>query len=143
MTCFMANHTVDLDKALAVAIELALQAGGQLLARARERATPFSDTQLAIVQKANAVDLVTEADEDAEKIIRDGLKKNFPGHAFVGEESYGKDALNNEYLVGDEPTWVVDPLDGTVSNFRGGDSAYLLNGFILRSTTSTFSRQCV
>jgi len=23
---------------------------------------------------------------------------------------------NNQYIVGDEPTWVVDPLDGTVSN---------------------------
>lgn len=110
----MANHSVDLEHALAVAIDLALQAGEQLLSRARERITP-SGAQLTVVQKVNAVDLVTEADEDAEKIIRDGLKKNFPDHAFVGEESYGKGSPNNEYLVKDEPTWVVDPLDGTVS----------------------------
>jgi myo-inositol-1(or 4)-monophosphatase len=110
----MANTTVDLDYALAVAIDLAIQAGEQLLTRARERITPFG-AQLTIVQKLNAVDLVTEADEDAEKIIRNGLKKHFPDHAFVGEESYGQGMPNNEYIVGDEPTWVVDPLDGTVS----------------------------
>lgn len=110
----MANVKVDLDHALAVATDLALQAGEQLLKRARERITP-SGAQLTVVQKINAVDLCTEADEDAEKIILEGLRKNFPDHAFVGEESYGKGVPNNEYLVGDGPTWVVDPLDGTVS----------------------------
>jgi len=111
----MANTTVDLDHALAVATDLAIQAGEQLLTRARERITP-SGAQLTIAQKLNAVDLVTEADEDAEKVIRNGLKKHFPDHAFVGEESYGQGMPNNEYIVGDEPTWVVDPLDGTVSD---------------------------
>ena len=110
----MGNTTVDLDHALAVATDLAIKAGEQLLTRARERITP-SGAQLTIAQKLNAVDLVTEADEDAEKVIRNGLKKHFPDHAFVGEESYGQGMPNNEYIVGDEPTWVVDPLDGTVS----------------------------
>ena len=112
---FSTFMAVDLNRALAVATDLAIEAGEQLLTRARERITP-SGAQLTIIQKVNAVDLVTEADEDAEKIIRNGLKKNFPDHAFVGEESYGQGTPNNEYLVGDEPTWVVDPLDGTVSN---------------------------
>jgi myo-inositol-1(or 4)-monophosphatase len=113
----MANTEVDLDRALVVATDLAIQAGLQLLIRAQERITP-SGAQLTIAQKLNAVDLVTEADEDAEKIIRDGLKRNFPDHAFVGEESYGQGMPNNEYLVGDGPTWVVDPLDGTVSGIN-------------------------
>lgn len=30
---------------------------------------------------------------------------------FVGEESYSKGA-SKEYLITDEPTWCVDPLDG-------------------------------
>src|SRR4051794_2243566 len=32
-------------------------------------------------------------------------------YRFVGEETYSKGAAK-EYLVGREPTWVVDPLDG-------------------------------
>jgi len=111
----MADITIDLELALTVATDLAIQAGEQLLARAQQRITP-SGAQLTIVQKLNAVDLVTEADEDAENIIRNGLKKHFPDHSFVGEESYGQGMPNNQYIVGDEPTWVVDPLDGTVSN---------------------------
>ena len=67
-----------------------------------------------VMQFEEAFDLEIP-DEDAEKIIRNGLKKHFPDHAFVGEESYGQGMPNNEYIVGDEPTWVVDPLDGTVS----------------------------
>ena len=74
--------TVDLDRALAVATDLAIQAGGQLLTRARKRIAP-SGAQLTISQKVNAVDLVTEADEDAERIIRERLKRIFPDHAFV------------------------------------------------------------
>jgi fructose-1,6-bisphosphatase/inositol monophosphatase family enzyme len=85
----MANTTVDLDYALAVAIDLAIQAGEQLLTRARERITPFG-AQLTIVQKLNAVDLVTEADEDAEKIIRNGLKKHFPTMLLWGRSRMDK-----------------------------------------------------
>jgi myo-inositol-1(or 4)-monophosphatase len=33
---------------------------------------------------------------------------------FVGEESYSKGA-SKEYLITDEPTWCIDPLDGTVN----------------------------
>ena len=46
------------------------------------------------------------------------MKRNFLDYAFVGDESYGQDTLNNEYLISDEPTWVVDPLDGTVSGIN-------------------------
>lgn len=33
---------------------------------------------------------------------------------FIGEETYSKGA-SREYLIGPEPTWCVDPLDGTVN----------------------------
>jgi myo-inositol-1(or 4)-monophosphatase len=40
-----------------------------------------------------------------------------PSHScrrFLGEESYSAGA-SRDYLVGDDPTWVIDPLDGTVN----------------------------
>lgn len=33
---------------------------------------------------------------------------------FIGEETYSKGS-SKEYLIDDEPTWCVDPLDGTVN----------------------------
>lgn len=31
---------------------------------------------------------------------------------FIGEETYSK-GTSKDYLVNEEPTWIVDPLDGT------------------------------
>lgn len=42
------------------------------------------------------------------------MSKAYPTHAFIGEETYSKGS-SKEYLVTDAPTWVVDPLDGTVN----------------------------
>lgn len=36
---------------------------------------------------------------------------------FVGEESYSKGA-SKDYLITDEPTWCVDPLDGNNPSLR-------------------------
>lgn len=53
-------------------------------------------------------DLVTEADNEAEKSVLEYLKSHFKNHGFIGEEGSSKDQ-NTEY------TWVIDPLDGTVN----------------------------
>ncbi len=37
-------------------------------------------------------------------------------YRFVGEESYSKGA-SRDYLIGNETTWCVDPLDGNISHF--------------------------
>ena len=45
----------------------------------------------------------------------DGLKSNFPNHKFIGEEGtaeLGTDAVN-EFT--DDPTWIIDPIDGTMN----------------------------
>jgi myo-inositol-1(or 4)-monophosphatase len=66
-------------------------------------------------QQVNAVtahDVKLEIDVQAQKLIRNLLVKEFPGHALYGEEG----------IVGDqsaEHQWVVDPLDGTVNYFYG------------------------
>lgn len=53
-------------------------------------------------------DFATQADLEAEEKIVEILTKNFPNHNIIAEES-GQTEKNSEY------TWVIDPLDGTVS----------------------------
>jgi histidinol-phosphatase len=54
---------------------------------------------------------VTQADVEAEQIIRRFLGERFPSHGFFGEET-GKSALDADYL------WLVDPIDGTKAFVR-------------------------
>ncbi|MEZ5545422.1 MAG: inositol monophosphatase family protein [Lysobacteraceae bacterium] len=54
---------------------------------------------------------VTQADIEAEDVIRTILQKEFPDHAIYGEE-HGWKRQDSEFL------WLVDPLDGTKSFVR-------------------------
>jgi len=65
-----------------------------------------------IEYKTNASNLVTEIDKKSEAFIIDFIKKEFPGHSVLAEES-GEHRTSSEYL------WVIDPLDGT-TNFAHG-----------------------
>jgi myo-inositol-1(or 4)-monophosphatase len=56
----------------------------------------------------NSLNLVTQVDRLAEKKVLSILKKKFPGHDLLGEES-GRLSDHSRY------TWVVDPLDGTTN----------------------------
>ena len=56
-------------------------------------------------------DLVTEADINVESYIKTEFEKYFPDFGFWGEES-GEDSLKSK-------RWIVDPIDGTHSFYRG------------------------
>lgn len=71
-------------------------------------------TNFATYNKASAADFVTEVDRESQKIIVDGIAEAFPSHRMVAEEQE-----NLNYPAGPEPTWYVDPLDGT-TNFVYG-----------------------
>lgn len=62
--------------------------------------------------KSNHTDIVTEIDKKSEKVIIDFIKKEFPAHSILAEES-GETETDSEYL------WVIDPIDGT-TNFAHG-----------------------
>ena len=96
------HSTLDLQRALAVAVQAATSAGAGLVqARgAVERVTATS--------KSSARDLVTAADVASEQCIVAHLRAAFPEHAIEAEEQT-HDALD------DRPRWIVDPLDGTVN----------------------------
>jgi fructose-1,6-bisphosphatase/inositol monophosphatase family enzyme len=73
----------------------------------------------AVRAKSGPLDLVTEADEAAERVITDGLHKLFPGCVVVGEEAASADPAILDRLAGTDLAFVVDPVDGT-ANYAAG-----------------------
>ena len=63
------------------------------------------------VRVATAHDVKLQTDVDCEEAIRGILRSAFPDHAILGEEEGGS-------IDADVPTWIVDPLDGTVNYSR-------------------------
>ena len=60
--------------------------------------------------KSSLSDIVTRADRETEKLIRDALAASRPRDGFLGEESGAEHGTSGL-------TWVVDPIDGTVNYF--------------------------
>ncbi|HVX83156.1 MAG TPA: inositol monophosphatase family protein [Devosiaceae bacterium] len=69
--------------------------------------------------KSNPADLVTEADEGAERVIHARVAALMPEAAFVGEESVAADPKLIEAVTAADLAVVVDPVDGT-GNFAAG-----------------------
>jgi myo-inositol-1(or 4)-monophosphatase len=59
-------------------------------------------------------DFVSEVDELSEQEIINSLKKAYPDHAILAEES----SPDNQH-DSDHPTWIIDPLDGTTNFLHG------------------------
>lgn len=86
---------------LNTATEAALLAG-QMLRRG-------FGTSFAISSKSGRHNLVTDYDKAAEEAILSLIKKSFPSHGFLAEESGASSGAASDVL------WIVDPLDGTVN----------------------------
>ena len=70
-------------------------------------------------RKTGPLDLVTDADEAAERVIAAGLAARFPGCVVVGEEGAAADPALLGRLADADLAFVVDPVDGT-ANFAAG-----------------------
>ncbi|PYI19402.1 inositol monophosphatase [Aspergillus japonicus CBS 114.51] len=101
----------QLDEIYAFAVDLGRKAGQLLLESVEKRLDGGSQT---IEEKDSAVDIVTQTDEDVEAFIKSSIHDRYPAHKFLGEESYAK-GQSREYLIDEQPTWCIDPLDGTVN----------------------------
>lgn len=58
-------------------------------------------------------DFVTSVDQASELMLIEEIKKSYPRHAFLGEETGELTALKNEFC------WIIDPLDGTTNFIHG------------------------
>jgi myo-inositol-1(or 4)-monophosphatase len=93
----------DLARELEVAVAAA-EAAGEVLRNGFGR-------QHRIEHKGEA-DLVTEADEEAERKIKEVLGEAFPDHGVLTEESAETEGEA-------DARWIVDPLDGTTNYAHG------------------------
>lgn len=85
--------------------------------------------------KSFATDLVTEADEAAERLIAVGLGKQLPGCLVVGEEASTADPGLIDALAGADLAVVVDPIDGTLNYASGMPLFCMMAAVIVRGET--------
>jgi myo-inositol-1(or 4)-monophosphatase len=69
--------------------------------------------------KSSATDLVSDADREAERAVRELLERERPDDGLIAEEGSRADAASGR-------RWVVDPLDGTI-NFLYGFPAWAVS----------------
>jgi fructose-1,6-bisphosphatase/inositol monophosphatase family enzyme len=74
---------------------------------------------IEVRRKSSAFDLVTDADEAAERAIAASLNVSFPGALVIGEEATAKDRTLLEQIAAADLAFIVDPIDGT-RNFVAG-----------------------
>ncbi|MBE0609702.1 MAG: inositol monophosphatase [Dehalococcoidia bacterium] len=88
-----------------------------------------------IREKSAPGDLVTVADEAMELRLATALRDLLPGSVVIGEEAAAADPAVHDLIAGDDPVWVVDPLDGT-SNFVAGRAAFgVIVALVVRGET--------
>lgn len=84
----------------------AARAAGHIILRYSNQVETIS------VESKNRNDFVTEIDREAEKEIIHKLRRAYPEHSFLAEES-GKSGADDKYQ------WIIDPLDGTTNYLYG------------------------
>lgn len=87
----------------------AARSAGELILRSTER------LDVIAINEKDANDYVSEVDRAAEKSIIHGLRKAYPDHGILAEES----GLQPGTGEGADYLWIIDPLDGTTNFLRG------------------------
>jgi fructose-1,6-bisphosphatase/inositol monophosphatase family enzyme len=103
---------------LAIAVSLALKAGKNMIRHCDSKgsASQLSEKDLGVITKGQAEDFATIIDVENETMISDSIRRMFPTHAIIGEETVGVGKIP---ILTKSPTWIIDPIDGT-TNFASG-----------------------
>ncbi|KIY00897.1 uncharacterized protein Z520_03563 [Fonsecaea multimorphosa CBS 102226] len=114
---------IDLAALRDTLITIALKAGSMITSASNSSRTD-DHSNAALSTKKNSADLVTETDKAVEDYISSTLKQKYPTYKFMGEETY---VAGNK--LGAEPTFVVDPIDGTTNFVHGWPYVSVSLGF--------------
>lgn len=95
------------DKAVAAA-----QAGAKVLLPYFEARDSMGDRSLGVEDKGTH-DYVSRADRESEEAILSEIRRHFPEHHILAEESGRSSSGSGDYQ------WLVDPLDGTTNFLQG------------------------
>ncbi|ACX97002.1 inositol monophosphatase [Halothiobacillus neapolitanus c2] len=85
----------------------AARAAGTVISRATDHVADLT------IESKQRNDFVSEVDRQAEHAIIDILKRAYPDHQFLGEESGDSGQTESAYR------WIIDPLDGTTNFLHG------------------------
>lgn len=102
-----------------------LQIAKKLAHDAGNMALDYQKKGFTVQSKGSHLNLVTEADKACEALIIKTIKRNFPDHGIVSEES-GLVEGSSEYK------WIIDPIDGT-SNFARGIPLFAISIAIVKN----------
>lgn len=100
---------VQINHLLQAAIRIARHAGAKI--------KELRDDGVLTEDMKGGVELVTNADLISNEIIKSEIQKLYPDHQFLSEE----DTDRNDDI--NKPTWVIDPIDGTVNYANGHQMA--------------------
>uniref|UniRef100_A0A2M4BUZ7 Inositol-1-monophosphatase n=1 Tax=Anopheles marajoara TaxID=58244 RepID=A0A2M4BUZ7_9DIPT len=102
----------EIKKAFEVVLELVKQCNDIVL-------EGYRTASKRVEVKGKHWDLVTEYDQRVEDVLIAGIRAHFPHHKFCAEELAS--ATGEQVTVGEAgaPTWIIDPIDGTVNFVRG------------------------
>jgi myo-inositol-1(or 4)-monophosphatase len=100
-------------------VSVAFEAGKMIMA-----ANP---SDISTDTKLNSADIVTETDQAVEKMVTNNLMSAYPDFLFVGEETYKP----GETKITSEPTFIVDPIDGTTNFVHGFPAACISLGLAI------------
>jgi fructose-1,6-bisphosphatase/inositol monophosphatase family enzyme len=105
------------DEELTLAVDLALQCGRNMYRYCDAKGTSAEELHsLEIDTKGQAEDFCTHIDIENERLVTEGIQTNFPTHKIIGEEATGTGEIPP---LTSDPTWIIDPIDGT-TNFAAG-----------------------
>lgn len=96
----------DMHPMLNIAVRAARNAGNVI-------AKAYEQLEKVEVQQKGSNDFVTNVDKEAELAIINTIRKSYPEHSIVAEESGELAGSDNDYQ------WIIDPLDGTTNFVRG------------------------
>lgn len=99
---------MPIRSALITVMERAVRKAGSSLRR------DFGEVEQLQVSRKGPADFVSAADQKAERVLKEELKRARPNFGFMMEES-GEEAGSDP----DQPRWIVDPLDGTTNFLHG------------------------
>ncbi len=84
-------------------------------------------------------DLVTNADKASEELIIKEIKKLYPDHGFIGEESHYESGELASDLAQAPYIWIVDPIDGT-TNYAHKNPYYAISIGVFKNTAAKSSK---
>jgi len=108
------------EKELLVAKELVRTVGAYL------RSTREQNDIVRQPHGEGFLDVTTQADLEAERIVIETLMRTFPGDHILSEET------RTDYSADWERVWIIDPLDGTTNYVKGFDTYAVSIAFLLR-----------